>query len=43
MRLSSFESFWYVLINIFTLGVPFLWKVVIKKALIETEKGGDFR
>ena len=37
-ELSDLESFWYVLANIMTLGIPFLWKVVVKKALIETRE-----
>lgn len=37
-RISGFESFWYILLNICTFGVPFLWKIVVKKAIIESEK-----
>ena len=36
--LSSFESFWYILFNIFTLGGVFLWKVIIKKAILEAKE-----
>jgi len=37
-KISSFESFWYILANIATLGVPFLWKIVVKKAIMETKE-----
>jgi hypothetical protein len=37
-RISGFESFWYILWNIFTLGMPYLYKIIVKKAIIESEK-----
>lgn len=36
-ELSSLELLWYYLSNITTLGGAFLLKVIIKKAIVETQ------
>ena len=36
-QLSAFESFWYILFNILTLGLVYLYKIIIKKAILETQ------
>jgi len=35
LSLTGWESFWYILGNILTLGLPYFSKIVRKKALID--------
>jgi hypothetical protein len=36
-KMSGLENFFYYGFCILTLGMPFLWKVIIKKAILETQ------
>lgn len=37
-ELSGFEKLWYYVLNVLSVGLLFTLKVVIKKAIIESER-----
>lgn len=42
-KISAGEKLFYLGYCIITLGMPFLLKIVIKKAIAETREGGDIK